>query len=104
MLLLRQLTLLQFKNYKNRSFSFHERVIGFCGNNGAGKTNLLDAIYYLCFTKSYLTRQEGANVQRGAAGFRLEGDFLLHDKPEKTTCILRENGKKEFSVNDEPYD
>jgi DNA replication and repair protein RecF len=37
-------------------------------------------------------------------GFRIEGDFILQDKPEKAVCILRENGRKEFMVNGEPYD
>jgi len=69
-----------------------------------GKTNLLDAIHYLCFTKSYFSRQDGNNVQHGNNGFRLEGLLELNDKPEKTICILRETGRKEFSVNDQPYD
>ena len=103
MLKITGLSLLQFKNYGNRSFRFDSRITGICGKNGAGKTNLLDAIYYLCFTKSYFSRTEQLNVQQGSSGFRLEGDFELFQKPEKATCILRENGKKEFLVNDQPY-
>ncbi len=68
-----------------------------------GKTNLLDALHYLCFTKSYFTRQDGLVVQQGHQGFRVEGHFALHQQPEKAVCILRENGKKEFSVNDVAY-
>ena len=104
MLLLQSISLLHFKNYTNRSFDLSERLIGICGNNGAGKTNLLDAIHYLCFTKSYFTRVDINCVLQGKSGFRLEGDFMLHDKPEKAVCILRENGKKEFLINDQPYD
>ena len=104
MLVLKSISILQFKNYSNRSYDFSKRIIGICGNNGVGKTNLLDAIHYLCFTKSYFTRLDNNNVQHGSSGFRVEGDFELNDKPEKAVCILRETGKKEFSVNDNYYD
>ena len=104
MLFLQSIAVFQFKNYTNRLFSFSERVVGICGNNGVGKTNLLDAIHYLCFTRSYFTRTDANSVQQGRIGFRLEGHFTLNDKPEKTTCVLRESGKKEFSVNEQPYD
>jgi DNA replication and repair protein RecF len=104
MLELRSISILQFKNYSNRSFEFTSRIIGICGRNGAGKTNLLDAIHYLCFTKSYFSRMDGLNVQHGRMGFRIEGQLLLQDNPEKAVCILRENGKKEFSVNDNSYE
>lgn len=104
MLRLKSITLTQFKNYKSRSFDFKERITCICGNNGAGKTNLLDAIHYLSFTKSYFTRSDSNSVQKGETGFRIEGNFLLNKKEENAVCILRETGKKEFSVNDELYD
>jgi DNA replication and repair protein RecF len=103
LLRLHSISLTQFKNYSNRSFQFNERVIGIYGNNGVGKTNLLDAIYYLCFTKSYLTR-DVLNIQNGQQGFRIDGEFELNEKKEKAVCILRETGKKEFSINDDAYE
>ena len=78
-------------------------MVGICGNNGVGKTNLLDAIHYLCFTKSYFSRQDQLNIHQGHQGFRLEGYFNLNEREEKAVCILRETGKKEFAVNDQPY-
>jgi DNA replication and repair protein RecF len=102
-LYLRSISAFQFKNYFSQEFRFTERIIGICGRNGVGKTNLLDAIHYLCFTKSYFTRQDQVNSHHGHEGFRLEGCFDLNGKEEKAVCILRENGKKEFSVDDDPY-
>jgi DNA replication and repair protein RecF len=104
MLRLQHISLTQFKNYNSRSFDFKERIIGICGKNGVGKTNLLDAIHYLCFTKSYFTRLDSANVQHGNTGFRIEANLSLNDKIEKAVCILRETGKKEFWINDGIYE
>jgi len=104
MLRLQHISLVQFKNYSNRSFDFAGRITGICGNNGAGKTNLLDAIHYLCFTRSYFSRLDAGNVRHGSTGFRVEGDFVLQNNPEKVVCILRETGRKEFLINDTAYE
>ena len=53
---MQSIQLFQFKNYYQQEFVFTERIVGICGRNGVGKTNLLDAVHYLCFTKSYFTR------------------------------------------------
>lgn len=100
---LQSISLYQFKNYFQHNFLFTERIVGVCGKNGVGKTNLLDAVHYLCFTKSYFTRQDSLVTQHGHLGFRVEGLFRLKKEEEKAVCILRETGRKEFSVNDEPY-
>lgn len=92
----------QFKNYLQQQFHFTEQIVGICGRNGVGKTNLLDAIHYLCFTKSYFTRDALATLY-GQQGFRIEGHLKINDKDEKAVCIFRENGKKEFSVDDDFY-
>jgi DNA replication and repair protein RecF len=102
-LFLRSISLYQFKNYFHQEFSFTERIVGICGRNGVGKTNLLDAIHYLCFTKSYFSRNDQLNILQGHQGFRLEGAFTANGKEEKAVCILRETGKKEFSINETMY-
>jgi len=104
MLRLNALSLVQFKNYQNRSFEFDKKIVGISGRNGIGKTNLLDAIHYLCFTKSYFTRLDGMNILHGHEGFRIDAEFELWEKKEKALCILRETGKKEFSIDGRLYE
>lgn len=103
LLRLRNISLLQFKNYRQSSFQFTERIIGICGKNGIGKTNLLDCIYYLCFTKSYFTRTDAQNVYSGTEGFRIEASVDRAAFSGNIVCILRETGKKEIAVNGITY-
>ncbi len=64
---------------------------------------MLDAIYYMCFTKSYFGKTDIQNAQQGKQGFRVEGQITLKDNSHRITCVLRENGKKEFGVDNENY-
>jgi len=86
---LQKITITQFRNFGSAAFSFPSRVTGITGLNGAGKTNLLDAIYYLCYTKSYFQGREINNVKFDTNGFRIEGRF----DDETITCKWKE-GKK----------
>jgi DNA replication and repair protein RecF len=99
----RQIALTHFRNYSFEQFNFKQNIIGICGRNGSGKTNLLDAIYYLCFTRSCFNRPDIQSIKDGFEGFRIEGKFVKDEVKNKLVCILRENNRKEFSVNDEPY-
>lgn len=112
MLHLNKIILTQFKNYPSATFEFNERVTGICGYNGKGKTNLLDAIYYLCFTKSYFSKSDMLNVEFNADGFRLEG-YLTQTHPKHEAgfkenftivSIFRGLGKKEVLVNEIAYE
>ncbi|TXH59605.1 MAG: DNA replication and repair protein RecF, partial [Bacteroidia bacterium] len=76
---------------------------GICGKNGIGKTNILDAIFFLCFTKSAFNHSDSVSVKNGTNGFRLTGNFRLFDQKEEAILILRENNKKELSINNSVY-
>lgn len=97
------LSLVQFKNYVTQQFTFADRITGICGSNGAGKTNILDAIYYLCLTKSYFGKTDSSSVSFGYQGFRIVGQFNAKGNTYQTLCILRETGKKEIQVNGNTY-
>ncbi len=103
MLRLHSISLVQFRNYLQQQFSFTERIVGICGLNGSGKTNLLDAVYYLSFTRSYFSRPDAQNVHHGLAGLRLQATYDLQGEPQELVCILRENNRKELQLNDASY-
>lgn len=95
--------LTQFRCYAQAAFAFPERISCITGPNGSGKTALLDAVYYLCYTKSYFSTQQQQSVQHGMEGFRVDGRFEKRDDTELITCIWR-GGKKELSADGAAYD
>ena len=101
MLQITHINLLQFRNYPSAKFSFPERVTAICGDNGRGKTNLLDAVYYLCFTKSYLSKPDQQSVETGRMGFRLDAGFHKQHQQLDVALLLRENNKKELKIDGE---
>ena len=103
MLTLNRIVITHFKNYESASFDFTKNVVGICGLNGKGKTNLLDAIYYTCFTKSYFSPTDALNIQFDKAGFRLETIFTRQQQRQQVICIYRAN-KKELYLNEVPYE
>jgi len=101
---LKNLTLLNFKNYNAAELIFSNSVTAFVGNNGAGKTNLLDAIHYLCLCKSYFNPIDSQQIKTGEELFLVQGDFVRDEKPEKISCGLKKNQKKSFKRNKKEYD
>lgn len=95
---LEKLTLTNFKNYENAEVSFNPKVNCILGLNGAGKTNLLDAIYYLTFTKSALNSTDSQNIRHSEKMAVVQGKFL-GDEEVLVTCGLKVRQKKVFKVN-----
>ena len=102
-----KIVLTGYRNYESQTFHFDQRIVGICGLNGKGKTNLLDAINYVCFTKSYFSKTDALNIFFGAEGFRLEAELQNEKNPgikaQKIVCIYRSSLKKEFYLDDVAY-
>ena len=101
---LNHLSLVNFKNCAESSFDFSNRVNCFLGNNGEGKTNLLDAIYYLSNCKSYFNSIDSQNVKFNEPFFVLQGRFELEDqKLEEIYCGVKIGQKKIVKKNKKQY-
>jgi len=86
-----------------QSLEFCARINGIVGKNGAGKTNLLDAVYYLCMCKSYFGMPDSAIVRHEQDVFRVEGAFQKADEDIHIVAKIRTRRKKELICNDVPY-
>lgn len=101
---LQQLTILNFKNYAQSDLTFDDKINCFVGNNGTGKTNLLDAIYYLSFTKSYFNSIDSQIIKHDEAMMMLQGQYLRDQLIENIYVGLKKGQKKIVKRNDESYD
>jgi len=102
---LEKLTLTNFKNYFSANMLFSEKINFFSGDNGVGKTNILDAIYYLAFTKSALNPQDNLNINHNEEFFLIKGDFIFNnERKESVSCLQKRNLRKEFKRNKNEYD
>ncbi|MDD4032146.1 MAG: DNA replication and repair protein RecF [Bacteroidales bacterium] len=100
---LQKLFLLDFKNYVEADFSFGPKINCFTGNNGVGKTNILDAIHYLSLCKSHLNTQDSLNIRHGRDSFMIQGEFLRNGLTEQVHCGVKQNQKKHFQRNKKEY-
>ncbi|MEA3505061.1 MAG: DNA replication/repair protein RecF [Bacteroidota bacterium] len=102
---LKQLKLANFKNYTEVDFNFSAKINCFIGNNGVGKTNVLDAIYYLSFCKSYFNSVDAQNINHNEEFFAIHGLYdRSGDKRDQISCQLKRNHKKKFKKNKKEYD
>ncbi|MDZ7900658.1 MAG: DNA replication/repair protein RecF [Arcicella sp.] len=76
---LQKISLANFKSYEYENFEFSERVNCIVGENGTGKTNLLDAIYFLALTKSSISNQDALSINHEAEYMMIEGKFQISD-------------------------
>lgn len=101
---LKNLHILNFKNSEQADLELSPRINCFLGNNGEGKTNLLDAIFYLAFCKSYFNPADSQIIKHEAPFMVVEGEFTIKDNVEKIYCGLKRGQKKQFKRNKKEYE
>ena len=103
-MLLRQLSLINYKNFESKELTFDAKINCIVGDNGIGKTNILDAIYHLSFGKSYFNPVSSQNIRHGSDFFVIDGTFEKEGREEKIVCSLKKNNKKIIKRNGKAYD
>lgn len=101
---LHKLQLDNFKNCRNAELLLSDKLNCFVGDNGMGKTNLLDAIHYLSYTKSFFNLIDNQNILHDEDFFRISGVYLSGTgSSDSVECILKRNSRKIFKFNKKEY-
>tara|TARA_R110002012_G_scaffold319389_2_gene539700 strand:- start:90788 stop:91867 length:1080 start_codon:yes stop_codon:yes gene_type:complete len=103
-MILKSLSVLNYKNFDERSFIFNEKINCFVGNNGVGKTNVLDAIYHLSFGKSYFNPIASQNIKHDEPFFVVNGEYEKENTSEKIVVSLKRGQKKVIKRNGKIYE
>ncbi|MBC5863537.1 DNA replication/repair protein RecF [Flavobacterium turcicum] len=101
---LKKISLFNYKNFSEVSFSFDHKINCFVGKNGIGKTNVLDAIYHLAYGKSYFNPLAVQNIKHGEDFFVIDAEFEKNDRTEQIVCSLKKGQKKVLKRNGKAYD
>lgn len=101
---LKELSLINYKNFSSKSLEFNEKINCFVGNNGVGKTNILDAIYYLSNTKGYFNSVASQNIRHGEDFFVIDGKYIKKEREEIINCSLKKGLKKVVKRNGKEYE
>jgi len=100
---LKKLSLVNFKNYGQVDIQLSPKLNCFVGNNGVGKTNLLDAIYYLSFCKSFINAADSQNIKYSENFFLIQGDYEIENETDNIFCGFKKGAKKQFKRNKKEY-
>ncbi|WP_341226495.1 DNA replication and repair protein RecF [uncultured Arcticibacterium sp.] len=101
---LKSIRLFNFRNHTDAQFQFSERVNCIVGQNGGGKTNLIDAVYFLALTKSSIQKQDQLSVTHDELIMVIDGNFVNIDKEENITLSVRKGQKKTLLADKVAYD
>lgn len=100
---IKRLSAINFKSYGQLEIEFHPKINCFLGNNGQGKTNLLDAIFYLSLCKSAFNAIDTQNIRHGEEFFVVQGLYTRDEKEENIYCAVKANEGKVFKRNGKEY-
>lgn len=103
-MILKSLSLLNYKNFDSKTFEFNDTINCLVGNNGVGKTNVLDAIYHLSFGKSYFNPIASQNIKHDEDFFVVNGEYNKENKSEKIVVSLKRGQKKVIKRNAKAYE
>ncbi|HUX54738.1 MAG TPA: DNA replication/repair protein RecF [Williamwhitmania sp.] len=99
-----RLSLLNFKNFQEVSINLSAGLNCFVGANGAGKTNLLDAVHYLSMSKSFLMAADIHSIRHQEEFFVVQGDFFRDGREERIYCGVKRGMPKTFKRNGKDYE
>ena len=103
-MILKRISILNYKNLEQVELDFSPKMNCFIGQNGMGKTNLLDAVYYLSFCKSSANPIDSQNIKHNQDFFVVQGSYLTDEgEPEEVYCGLKRRQKKQFKRNKKEY-
>ena len=103
-MILKSLSLLNYKNFDDYKVEFDAKINCFVGPNGVGKTNILDAIYHLSFGKSYFNPIASQNIKHNEDFFVVDGVYEKNERFEKVIVSLKKGQKKIIKRNGKAYD
>ena len=101
---LKYLQLINFKNYEEAELSLSPGINCFSGQNGSGKTNILDALHYLSMCKSYLNAIDRQNIRFGNQFFVIQGTWVKNQQEISIHCAVKNGAKKVFKRNKNEYE
>lgn len=102
---LKKISLLNFKNIAGAELSFCPGINCLVGNNGAGKTNIVDAVYYLSMCKSSLPMTDGQSIRHGSDFFLVDGRYVSDaERNEAVVCSFSRKGGKVLKRNGKEYE
>lgn len=103
-MILERLSLINFKNYDEAQLEFCSKFNGLVGNNGMGKTNLLDAIHYVSFCKSFFNPIDSQNIKYDQPFFAIQAWMNKNGTEHEIFCGVKRGHKKQFKHNKKEYD